>query len=97
MDSVHKRKPKEFVAELFDSFGNTFDKKCWMGWGIKYQSCGWGSATKSLRYNHGSILDAGCGTGLAGIFLKPLVDDVMIDVDASQKMLDVAAKCSTNK
>ena len=27
MESVHQRKPKEFVAELFDSFADTFDQK----------------------------------------------------------------------
>ena len=30
-DSVHKRKPKEFVAELFDTFTETFHEKLLKG------------------------------------------------------------------
>jgi predicted TPR repeat methyltransferase len=33
---------------------------------------------------------------LAGRFLRPLVKGPMIGVDASQKMLDIAAKCTTS-
>jgi len=105
MDSVHKRKPKEFVAELFDSFADTFDQKLVDGLGYKVpQLVGEAAKILSLQHTHEYeyeykykyVLDAGCGTGLAGRFLKPLVDGVMIGVDASQKMLDIAAKCTTN-
>jgi len=52
-----------------------------------------------------AILDAGCGTGLAGRFLRPLLggggsgensssSGIMIGVDASKKMLDIASKCT---
>lgn len=40
------------------------------------------------------MLDAGCGTGLTGRFLRPLVEDFMVGVDASSKMLSVASKCT---
>ena len=43
------------------------------------------------------MLDAGCGTGLAGRFLKPLVDGSLIGVDLSTKMLDVARDCTLTK
>jgi len=56
-----------------------------------------GDAAKALKSNYGAVLDAGCGTGLAGRYLKPLVEDIMIGVDASQKMLDIAEKCTTKK
>ena len=44
-----------------------------------------------------SVLDAGCGTGLAGRFLKPLVDGSLVGVDLSTKMLDVARECTLVK
>jgi len=95
---VHKRKPKEFVAELFDSFADTFDEKLVND--LKYIVPSIvGDAAKAFRSRYGAVLDAGCGTGLAGRYLKPLLakDGVMIGVDASQKMVDIAAKCTTKK
>lgn len=38
-----------------------------------------------------SALDAGCGTGLAGPHLRPLVTGTLAGVDLSQKMLERAA------
>ena len=95
-DSVHRRKPLEFVAELFDSFADTFDSKLVDGLGYTVPQKV-GDAAKEVRSSYQSVLDAGCGTGLAGRFLKPLVQDVMVGVDASPKMLDIAAKCTTRK
>ena len=55
-------------------------------------------AKKLQTVPYHTVLDAGCGTGLAGRFLRPLMDPkegFMVGVDASQKMLDIAAKCTT--
>ena len=94
---IHERKPIEFVAELFDSFAETFDEK--LG-SLGYKVPGLvGAAAKALRDGEvavfGSALDAGCGTGLAGRYLRPLVNGALVGVDASQKMLDIASKCTT--
>ena len=96
--SVHKRKPKEFMAELFDSFADTFDEKLVNDLQYVVPSLV-GDVAKAFRYRYNAVLDAGCGTGLAGRYLKPLLvdDGIMIGVDASQKMLDVAAKCTTQR
>ena len=94
--SVHERKPKEFVAELFDSFADTFDEKLVNGL-VYTVPLLVGDTAKTLRPKYQAVLDAGCGTGLAGRYLKPLVENVMIGVDASQKMLDIAAECTTRK
>ncbi|GFH45219.1 hypothetical protein CTEN210_01693 [Chaetoceros tenuissimus] len=95
MDSVHKRKPKEFVAELFDSFADSFDEKLLDGLQYKVPQM-IGKSVLKLGDKFENVLDAGCGTGLAGRFLKPLVQNVMVGVDASQKMLDIAEKCTVS-
>jgi predicted TPR repeat methyltransferase len=53
------------------------------------------ATNSSKKYN--AILDAGCGTGLAGRYLRPWISmstGIMVGVDASQKMLDKAAACT---
>lgn len=113
--SAHERKPKEFVAELFDSFADTFDEKLVVGLGYVVPKMVGDAAKEALSSRssssgtrgYGAVLDAGCGTGLAGRYLRPLIagdDDsdgnnggVMIGVDASKKMLDIASKCTTTQ
>lgn len=94
---VHQRKPKEFVAELFDSFADTFDKKLVQD--LAYQvPLLVGQAARNQRKTYKAVLDAGCGTGLAGRHLRPLVPNgPMIGVDASQKMLDIAGECTLSR
>jgi predicted TPR repeat methyltransferase len=95
-DMVHKRKSKEFVAELFDSFADTFDEKLVNGLGYRVPQL-IGDAVKELgrgEGSYGAVLDAGCGTGLAGRFLRSFVMEVMVGVDASPKMLSIASKCT---
>jgi len=110
--SAHERKPKEFVAELFDSFADSFDEKLVVGLGYVVPKMVGDAAKEALVLSsggssgYGAVLDAGCGTGLAGRYLRPLIvgDDgdgnrggVMIGVDASKKMLDIASKCTTTQ
>jgi predicted TPR repeat methyltransferase len=101
---VHQRKPKEFVAELFDSFAETFDEK--LVGVLQYRVPQLiGEAVKSIVQNEAggsafrAVLDAGCGTGLAGRELRPMMQEsdppgVLVGVDASSKMLDIAANCT---
>jgi predicted TPR repeat methyltransferase len=101
-DGIHERKPKEFVAELFDSFADTFDEKLVKG--LAYQVptlIGQAAATQLKKFNnrqqhYHAVLDAGCGTGLAARHLRPLIapNGFLIGVDASEKMLDIARQCT---
>ena len=98
-DGIHQRKPKEFVAELFDSFADSFDEKLVKGLAYKVPALV-GQAARAQQTQYHAVLDAGCGTGLAGRYLKPLVvadQGIMIGVDASQKMLDIAQKCTVSQ
>ncbi|VEU36421.1 unnamed protein product [Pseudo-nitzschia multistriata] len=117
-ESVHARKPKEFVAELFDSFAETFDEKLvgTLGYRVPQiigetvgEILGSEKSEGNARFGFGAIrnvLDAGCGTGLAGRELRKAIDGsqdqqptriTLVGVDASQKMLDIAKKCTTSK
>jgi predicted TPR repeat methyltransferase len=98
--TLHKRKPKEFVAELFDSFADTFDEKLLTDLQYKVPTLV-GDLAKNLSMDsiYNTVLDAGCGTGLAGRYLRPLVNAEkgrIIGVDASRGMLDIASKCTTS-
>ena len=103
--NVHQRKPKEFVAELFDSFADTFDDKLLKGLQYKVPTLV-GELAKQLLlvaeedYLYPAVLDAGCGTGLAGRSLRPLIHPtigILVGVDASKKMLIKATKCTLSK
>lgn len=54
---------------------------------LQYCSPGSAKIDKSLE-----ILDAGCGTGLAGVKIAELGAEIVDGIDLSQGMLDVAAK-----
>uniref|UniRef100_A0A7S4ENL1 Methyltransferase domain-containing protein n=1 Tax=Pseudo-nitzschia australis TaxID=44445 RepID=A0A7S4ENL1_9STRA len=109
-DSVHARKPKEFVAELFDSFAESFDEKLTKTLDYRVPQI-IGSKIKVIVESHENIdirnvLDAGCGTGLAGRELRNAIDDndgddgkriTLVGVDASTKMLEIAEQCTTSK
>ena len=107
-DIAHTRKPKEFVAELFDSFADTFDEQLTKGLeyrvpqiiGSKVEEILEKEGKKSVR----NVLDAGCGTGLAGRELRKVIDGpdasdriTLVGVDASPKMLEIAKLCTATK
>ncbi|KAG7338698.1 methyltransferase and TPR repeat domain containing protein [Nitzschia inconspicua] len=101
---VHQRKPQEFMAELFDSFADTFDEKLVGTLQYRVPQLIGEAVRKSIVEKAASdgftaVLDAGCGTGLAGRYLRPMIKEVrppgiMVGVDASPKMLDIAANCT---
>jgi predicted TPR repeat methyltransferase len=87
-------------AALFDDFADTFDDKLGaLNYRVPYfigEAAYW-LLQQGGRETYRSVLDAGCGTGLAGRFLKPLVDGSLVGVDLSTKMLDVARECTLLK
>ncbi len=97
-----ERASSEFVSALFDDFADTFDEK--LG-ALAYQvpRLVGEAAYDLLRMSSrgggtfDSILDAGCGTGLAGRFLRPLVGGALVGVDLSGQMLQKAARCTLTR
>ena len=95
-ESSDKKQSKEFVAELFDSFADTFDDKLLRVLDYKVPSLV-GELARKLASTYHAVMDAGCGTGLAGRYIRPLVPDgLIIGVDVSPKMLEKAARCTVS-
>lgn len=99
-DGGKGRASKEFVSALFDDFADTFDEKL-MGLGYKVPQLVGEAAYDLLQMSNketfDSALDAGCGTGLAGRFIRPLMSGPLVGVDLSKKMLELAAECTLLK
>jgi predicted TPR repeat methyltransferase len=83
-----KPMPKNYVAELFDGYANSFDKHLIDT--LKYET------PKNLLEllnpsinDKFTILDLGCGTGLMGKLLKPYASKI-VGVDLSKEMLSKA-------
>lgn len=99
---VHQRKPKEFVAELFDSFADNFDDKLvnqlqyrvpqMIGNAVRDLLPVVAAAGGTTAFH--AALDAGCGTGLAGRQIRSVVSGPLVGVDASSKMLEIASRCT---
>jgi len=91
------RASNEFVTSLFDDFAETFDEKLG-ALGYKVPKLVGEAAFDQLQSvdkdTFRSALDAGCGTGLAGRYLRPLVGGPLVGVDLSTKMLELAAQCT---
>ena len=88
-NSVHKRQPKEFVAELFDSFADTFDEKLDS---LEYRVPSIiGNMVKKLETKFSAVLDAGCGTGLVGRFVKSIcaADTFKFPSTSSASLIDI--------
>mmetsp|Transcript_7613 Transcript_7613/g.16467 ORF Transcript_7613/g.16467 Transcript_7613/m.16467 type:complete len:592 (-) Transcript_7613:164-1939(-) len=99
-DGGEGRASNEFVSALFDDFADTFDEKLG-ALGYKVPQLVGEAAYDMLKMSNmdtfHSALDAGCGTGLAGRFLRPLLDGPLVGVDLSKKMLELAAGCTITK
>jgi len=82
-----------FVQTLFDDFADTFDNKLASLQYVVPRLLGETARSLAIERGHlfASALDAGCGTGLAGQHLRPVVAGALVGVDLSEKMLLRAA------
>lgn len=84
------RAPDDFITELFDRFSAGFDENLTQ---LQYQAPGLIAGEMRARLPAGPVeamLDAGCGTGLSGVPLRPLARRLE-GVDLSPGMLAKAA------
>lgn len=85
------RPPEEYVRDLFDSYAEKFDTHLTgeLAYQIPKQLRALLNSDAPQDPKSLSILDLGCGTGLAGLAFQELAHTLM-GVDLSQKMLDKA-------
>jgi len=80
-----KPMPKNFVADLFDNYADSFDQHLINT--LKYEAPNKLLGLLNLSINNKfEILDIGCGTGLMGKLLKPYASRI-VGVDLSKEML----------
>ncbi|RRS33614.1 MAG: hypothetical protein OI74_07495 [Gammaproteobacteria bacterium (ex Lamellibrachia satsuma)] len=90
-EEIPMRATDHYVQSLFDSFAPTFEERLE---GLEYcvPQVIADAVIKRIPPDNGyTALDAGCGTGLCGPLLKPVVSR-LIGVDLSRKMLEKAAE-----
>lgn len=93
-EAVEKRASDAFVQEVFDHFAPEFDATLER---LEYQAPQHVAAAAreflatlpGSPAKFGSILDAGCGTGLCGPLVRPIAD-LLIGVDLSSGMIEQA-------
>lgn len=81
--------PEGYVRALFDGYAPGFDKALTEGLGYRAPELLFGAvqaAHAGARMKFGSVLDLGCGTGLAALPFRPF-SDWMVGVDLSAAML----------
>ena len=81
--------PEGYVRALFDGYAPGFDKALKEGLGYRAPELLFGAvqaAHSRARMKFGSVLDLGCGTGLAALPFRPF-SDWMVGVDLSAAML----------
>jgi predicted TPR repeat methyltransferase len=81
--------PRKYVQALFDDYANEFDEHLVgaLHYGAHKRLSGVLSA--SFHGPYASALDLGCGTGLCGPLIRPMVEQLSC-VDVSSKMLEKA-------
>jgi predicted TPR repeat methyltransferase len=86
--------PAGYVRALFDGYAPDFDRALTEGLGYRAPDLLFHSvaaAHAGQRMKFGSVLDLGCGTGLAALPFRPF-SDWMVGVDLSPAMLAQARK-----
>lgn len=80
--------PTSYVRGLFDDYAARFDVSLVQG--LKYR--GHVAVVEMIPIKlYASVLDLGCGTGLAGPLLRPLAQR-LVGIDLSPKMLEMASR-----
>jgi predicted TPR repeat methyltransferase len=88
-----KGAPVEYIEQLFDRYSATFDQHVVETLNYKVPVYLHQIFSQFLRknYHFENAIDLGCGTGIAGLALRPLCDR-LCGLDLSSKMIEVARK-----
>jgi predicted TPR repeat methyltransferase len=87
---VYSAKNGEELASIYDDWAASFDKDL-TTLGYRNHVVAAGLIGRHIQPGSGTILDAGCGTGLVGEVLSFMGYDDLAGIDLSRGMLDVSA------
>ncbi|XHC39844.1 class I SAM-dependent methyltransferase [Hoeflea alexandrii] len=89
LEQVYAARSPDELAAAYAAWAAAYDRDTLAaGYCLPFQVLAW--VARYIRPDAGPLLDAGCGTGLSGPYLKALGYDRIAGLDFSEEMLKVA-------
>lgn len=89
LEKVYASTSPEELAAAYAVWSGKYDRETLsLGYCLPFVIAGW--VTRYIKPGDGPLLDAGCGTGLTGPYLKALGYNEIHGLDFSPKMIDIA-------
>jgi predicted TPR repeat methyltransferase len=89
LQKVYAAKTQEELNDAYAAWANAYDRETAEdGYCLPFMISSW--VARYVAKGEGPLLDAGCGTGLSGPYLKALGYDDLEGLDLSEKMLELA-------
>lgn len=89
LDRVYAANTPQELGDAYTQWAADYDRETIaLGYCLPFVIAGW--VARYVPRGAGPLLDAGCGTGLSGPFLRALGYDRLEGLDYSQEMLDLA-------
>ena len=89
LDLVYAAKNPRELADAYAGWAASYDREtAELGYCLPFLIAAW--VSRHVREGEGPLLDAGCGTGLAGPYLKALGYETIEGLDLSADMLRIA-------
>ncbi|WP_421927869.1 class I SAM-dependent DNA methyltransferase [Neoaquamicrobium sediminum] len=91
LDRVYAAESPRELERAYADWAADYDRDTIaLGYSLPFVIAGW--VARHVPHSDGPLLDAGCGTGLSGPFLKALGYDDLVGLDYSRAMLDLAGQ-----
>jgi len=91
LERVYTAQSKQELAGAYADWANDYDRQtAELGYGLPFLISAW--VARYVPRGRGTILDAGCGTGLSGPFLQALGYERIDGLDMSAEMLAIARR-----
>jgi SAM-dependent methyltransferase len=89
LEAVYAARSAEELASAYANWSVDYDRETIAaGYCLPFVIAGW--VARHVPVGDGPLLDAGCGTGLSGPYLRALGYDAIEGLDFSEEMLDLA-------
>ncbi|MEO9336263.1 class I SAM-dependent methyltransferase [Mesorhizobium sp. SB112] len=89
LQKVYGAKTQEELNDAYAAWANAYDRETAEdGYCLPFMISSW--VARHVAKGEGPLLDAGCGTGLSGPYLKALGYDDLEGLDLSEEMLELA-------